>query len=119
MKKLVLTILFTLVLCAGASASCRDDVEMKWSIIKDDTYVRFTFLNSSNNKINVYEYGILTSDNKLIKKNKISDTKTLGGMPVLSGAILSSFGREVLDMNVISINTNVIKYAYYQCKYLD
>ena len=118
MKKVLFTILFTLVLSGGASASCKDDVEMKWSII-DDSYVRFTFLNSSNNKVNVYEYGILTSDNKLIKKNMISDTKTLGGMPVLSGAILSSFGREVLDMNVISINTNVIKYAYYQCKYLD
>ena len=117
-KKLFLTILFTLVLIGGANASCRDDVEMKWSI-EDDRYVRFIFLSNSNNKINVYEYGILTSDNKLIKKNKISDTKTLGGMPVLSGAILDSFGREVLDMNVININTNVIKYAYYQCKYLD
>ncbi|SMF74372.1 hypothetical protein [Candidatus Pelagibacter sp. HIMB1321] len=118
MKKIVSIVVLSLLLSGNVLANCRDNVEMNWTI-KDNSYVRFTFLNNSDNKINVYEYGILTSDNKLIKKNKKSDTETIGGMPVLNGAILGNFGREVLDMNVVNINTNVIKYAYYQCKFID
>ena len=118
MKKLLGIMVLGLLLSSNAFAGCRDDVEMKWSI-KDDRFVRFTFLNNSNNTINVYEYGILTPDSKLIKKNKKSDIKTLGGMPVVDGTILRNFGREVRDMNVIDININMIQYAYYQCKYLD
>ena len=119
MKKLFnLIVVLGLILSSNALAGCRDDVEMKWSI-KDDSYVRFTFLNNSNNKINVYEYGILNSNNKLIKKNIKSDIEKLGDTPVLSGAYLGKFGRRVLDMNVLDVNTNVIHYAYYKCKYLD
>jgi hypothetical protein len=119
MKKLFnLIVVLGLILSSNALAGCRDDVEMKWSI-KDDRYVRFTFLNNSNNKINVYEYGILNSNNKLIKKNIKSDIEKLGDTPVLSGAYLDKFGRDVLDMNVLDVNTNVIHYAYYKCKYLD
>ena len=118
MKKFLGIVVLGLMLCGNALAGCRDDVEMKWSI-KDDRYVRFTFLNNSGNKINVYEYGILTSNNKLIKKNIKSDIEKLGDTPVLSGAYLGKFGRDELDMNVLDINTNVIHYAYYKCKYLD
>ena len=119
MKKLFLSILVLgLLLSGNANAGCKNDVEMKWSI-KDDRFVRFTFLNNSKNKINIYEYGILTINNKLIKKNKKSDIEKIGDTPVLSGAYLGKFGREVRDLSVIDINTNVIQYAYYHCKYLD
>ena len=118
MKKLLSIIVLGLLLGGNGYAGCKNDVEVKWSI-KDDRFVRFTFLNNSKNKINIYEYGILTINNKLIKKNKKSDIEKIGDTPVLSGAYLGKFGREVRDMSVIDINTNVIQYAYYHCKYLD
>ena len=118
MKKLLSILVLGLLLSGNGYAGCKNDVEMKWSI-KDDRFVRFTFLNNSKNKINIYEYGILTINNKLIKKNKKSDIEKIGDTPVLSGAYLGKFGREVRDLSVIDINTNVIQYAYYHCKYLD
>ena len=118
MKKLLSIIVLGLLLGGNGYAGCKNDVEVKWSI-KDDRFVRFTFLNNSKNKINIYEYGILTINNKLIKKNKKSDIEKIGDTPVLSGAYLGKFGREVRDLSVIDINTNVIQYAYYHCKYLD
>jgi len=101
--------------CGNAYATCRNDVTLNWSV-KENRYVRFEFLNSSNRVINIYSYGILTADKQIIKKNK--ELLLNSNSDVIEGAYLRAFGRERIDMYVTDINTKLIRYAFYKCKYL-
>ena len=114
MKKILGIIVLGLLLSGNAYANCRNNLTVKWSI-KEDRYVRFVFLNKSNRNINIYSYGIMTADNQIIKKNKVMETSNPDW---IEGVYLQKFGKRRIDMYVSDINTNLIKYAYYECKYL-
>ena len=112
MKKLLGIIFLGLLLSGNAYANCRNDVTLNWSV-KENRYVRFEFLNSSNRNINIYSWGILTADKQIIKK-----IETDPNSDVIRGAYLRAFGREQFEMYVTDINTKLIRHVFYKCKYL-
>ena len=115
LKKLLGIIFLGLLLSGNAYANCRNDVTLNWSV-KENRYVRFEFLNSSNRVINIYSYGILTADKQIIKKNK--ELELNSNSNVIQGVYLRAFGREQFEMYVTDINTKLIRHVFYKCKYL-
>jgi hypothetical protein len=121
MKKLFSTIL---VICsllgANAYADCYDDVGFNWKFINYNNEIQFEFLNNTDNKIFINEYGVKTADKQIVKNNiyssDVTNSEILNSLTYVS---LKKFGRSIKKIYIHDINSKFIKYGYFKCKYLN
>jgi hypothetical protein len=105
-KKLLFTILFTLVLSGSAGASCYNDLDVEWKR-SGGFMVSFKFFNKADKNISIKSISILTEDNVILKSEKN-----------LQFSNIKPYGR--LENQIIlieDINYKLIKKAQYTCDY--
>ena len=120
MKKLLSTVVLSIFYSSYTYASCYDDVKLKWYFINSNNEIQFEFLNNTNNKIFINEYGFKTEDGQIIKNNLYSeDTLNKKFLDSLTYVTLKKFGRSVKKIHVHDVNSKYIKYGYFKCKYLN
>ena len=105
MKKILFTILTTLILSGVARSECNDDIDFKANEFSNISY-NFEFLNKSNKEIIITEIRLLTKNDQIIKSTELYSSGTL-----------KPFGRLVINMNIFDINKNMIAFTEYLCNY--
>ena len=118
MKKLLSTIVLSILYSSYAYADCYDDVKLNWSFINFNNEIQFEFLNNTNNRIFINEYGVKTEDGQIIKNNLVSeDNINKEFLDSLTYVTLKKFGRSVKKIHIHDVNSKYIKYGYFKCKY--
>ena len=113
MKKLLSTIVLSILYNSNAYADCYDDVKLNWSFTNFNNEIQFEFLNNTNNRIFINEYGVKTEDGQIIKNNLYNEEF----LDSLTYVTLKKFGRSVKKIHIHDVNSKYIKYGYFKCKY--
>tara|TARA_B100001057_G_C22560790_1_gene837179 strand:- start:120 stop:458 length:339 start_codon:yes stop_codon:yes gene_type:complete len=112
MKKLLSIVVLSFFYSTVASADCYDDVEFKWKFLNNNL-IKFEFLNNTNKRILIKEWGIKTSDNQIIKTN-------YGDYPASIFYVqLDKFGKSTRRLDISNVNSKFIKFGYFKCNYLQ
>ena len=117
MKKLLGIIILGLLFSGNAYADCYDDVGFNWKFINYNNEIQFEFLNNTDNKIFINEYGVKTADKQIIKNNIYSSNSEI--LNSLTYVSLKKFGRSIKKIDIQDVNSKFIKYGYFKCKYLN